>query len=221
MDFSKKPVAVFYIEKNSAFFYGSNISVILKLDFPQDVFSDLEILDKEKLSGFLQAFIESNGILPANVMMLLSDQVTFEKDFLKAPFEQVIEKQIQDFLDFVPFESVWSETLKLGKKIKIVAVNREFCDLVKGVFEKQKFSIIGIVPVSVLQETIPEFSNSTDLQLALSKIDFIKQYSLLKVEDAPDKIGSKKEVNNKRLIMLLGIFGFLFIILAILVFTQR
>lgn len=220
MDFSKKQLGIFYLEGNRAIFYGGNVVNLLSLEWPLDVIKDLEVLDKEKLSAFIQAFVQSNNIAPCSVIIVLSQAVTFEKDFPQVSSEEQ-DREMQKFIDFVPFEEVISRIIKLEKKLKIVAINKELYESIRDAFEKQGFSIISVVPASVLQETMPELAENLDLSMILSKADDIKQYSLLIAEEPRNTTyETKKTWKNKKTLLLFGVFGILLIILIVLIFTS-
>lgn len=215
---AKKTTYVFYIEKNLAYLYGTNFSSILKLDFPSDIFSDLEVLSREKLSIFIQTFLESNNFPSGNILILLSSNVTFEKDFTGNVLSQEFDRQVGDFLNYVPFENILSRTFKLGDKIKVVAANKEFCDVVKSSFEKQKFFVLGVVPISLLQNIMPELTQALNLQLVLTKCESAREFSLYSIEEIKSKNPNPKvKKEQKNLYYLLMAFGFLFLIMIIVI----
>lgn len=220
MDFSKKQLGIFYLEGHRAIFYGGNVINMISLEWPLDVIKDLEVLNKEKLATLIQAFVQSNNIVPCSVLIVLSQAVTFEKDLQESPSEDQ-DREMQKFIDVVPFEEVISRIIKLEKKWKIVAINKELYEPIRDAFEKQGFLIISVVPASVLQETMPELVENLDFSIILSKADDIKQYSLLIAEEPQNTTyETKKTWKNKRTLLLLGIFGLLLLILLVLIFTS-
>src|SRR3989338_170434 len=127
VDHSQKQAAILYIEPNRIFFYEST-SGLLQLDLNPEIISDLEVINKENFYNLFKTFIESNGILPATTVVLISPSVSFEKDFV--PNEK-LEADIQSFLESVPFENIVSRAIKMDKKTnevnrkKIVKENKE------------------------------------------------------------------------------------------------
>src|SRR3989344_3549196 len=112
MDHSQKQAAILYIEPNRIFFYEST-SGLLQLDLNSEIISDLEVIDKENFYNIFKTFIDSNGILPATTVVLISPSVSFERDF--APNEK-LEADIQSFLESVPFENIVSRAIKMDKE---------------------------------------------------------------------------------------------------------
>ena len=218
MDHSQKQAAILYIEPNRIFFYEST-SGLLQLDLNPEIISDLEVINKENFYNLFKTFIESNGILPATTVVLISPSVSFEKDFV--PNEK-LEADIQSFLESVPFENIVSRAIKMDKKTKVVSVNRDIIELIQEGLDRQKFQLAAAVPLSVLQETIPELSSNIDLKVILAKVDAIKQYSLLVEEEKRETLTAKKEnpFKNKRLLILFGIFGLLLLILVSLILAN-
>lgn len=221
MELSRKPMAIFYLEENRAVFYGSNIPQILSLDLPVEVVNDLEVIDKEKLSSLLQSFIQSNKIEPANLIILLSTAVTFEKDFQDFSSEE-LDEETQKFIELVPFQEIESKKIKIDKKWKVVVINKDFCNAFKSGLEKQGFTVTAFIPASVLQETMPELASNLDLNIILNKIELVKQYSILSKQETTRvlKTEIQKKQQNKKMLVLYAIFGFLLLILIILILTN-
>ncbi|MFH1832601.1 MAG: hypothetical protein ABH816_00340 [Candidatus Levyibacteriota bacterium] len=221
MELSKKSTAVLYIEGNRVIFYGGNVSQMLSLDIPLEIVSDVEVLDKEKLFSLISAFVQSNKIEASNLLILLSTMVTFEKDFQEAVLED-LEEEIQKFIDLVPFQDIDSKKIMIGKKCKIVAINKEFCEAFKNAFERLGFSITAVVPTSVLQETIPELSSNLDLNLVLNKVEFIKQFSILTKQETRKAVKeeTQKKEKSKKTLVLSVVVGLSLVVLIVLIFTN-
>lgn len=221
MEIQKKQMCVFYIENAKAYFYGSNVPNMLELDFPVDTINDLEVLNKDKLDLLVQNFIQSNNILPTNAIIVLSPLVTFEQDLSKEA-TTADDEEIINFLEYVPFENVISRAIKLEKKLKLVAVNKEFCDTFKNNLEKIGFHVLSIVPFSVLQETHSELANNLDLQVILDKASSLKQYSLSGIEEPVTEMSKKNDSKKekKRLYLLVGVFIFLIFALIITIYLS-
>lgn len=221
MDFSKSKLCVFYIENDKAFFCSNNVPTVLQVGLPLDIVNDMEVVNEEKLNTLIQTFIESNKIVPTDIIILLSPAFTFEKELEELPSDQ-LDKEIQKFLEFVPFENISSKVVKFEKKWKVVATSKELCELFKKAFEKQKFSVVGITPASILKETFAELSKNLDLHVVLDKVDAVKQYSFLTTEEKAEITSAKNKttLRNQNLMILLGILGFLLTVLLIVIFLN-
>lgn len=221
MDFPKKQPSIFYFDQNRGYFYIGNSYGLLEVNFPIEAISHLEVISEEKLINIIKEFIETNKILPCNIILLLSIFVTFEKDFTDKNVSME-DAEVKEFLDYVPFEDVLAKIINIGQKQKLVAVNKKLIEVIKEAFYNQKFNLISVVPVAVLQETIPDLSTNLNLQIVLDKADSIKQYSIMALEE-PVKINNEKNngrTRNKRLWILIGIFIFLIFALSYFLYAK-
>ena len=219
MDFSEKQTIVCYIDKNKALFYQDVGGSMLQMNFPQNIISDQEFTDREKLEQLIESFLETNKLGKGNVIFIYAPDVTIEKDF---PDELAGDRneEIQKFIDMIPFEEVLSKIYKLNKKTKVVAVNQEIYESIKNVFEKKNFLVLGIIPSVVLQEVVAELSTNIDLAFIANKIYSLKQYSMgsngeFKNENIKEKPSLAKKQNIR--IYVLIVFAILLFILIILV----
>ena len=137
------------------------------------------------------------------------------------PLEE-LEKEIEKFIEIVPFQETESKKIIIDKKSKIVVINREFCEMFKNAFERLGFSILAVVPVSVLQETIPELSNNLDLNIILSRTEFIKQFSILTKQETRKAVKeeTQKKEQNKKMLFLSVFVGISIMVLIVLIFTN-
>lgn len=219
MDFSEKQIMVCYIDKNKALFYKDPDGSILQMDFLPEIISDQELTDRQKLEHLIESFLEANKLVKGNIIFIYSPDITIEKDF---PDEIVGNKndEIQKFIDMIPFEETMSRIYKLNKKTKIVAVNQALYESMKNIFKKKNFSVLGIIPSTILQETTAELSMNIDLAFIANRIDSLKQYNIVN-EDQPsnqntkEKSGIKKR--NIRMYGLIIVFAMLLFILIVLV----
>ena len=222
MDFSEKQTIVCYIDKNKALFYQDADGSMLQMDFPPDIISDQEYTDGEKLEHLIEAFLETNKLEKGNIIFIYAPNVAIEKDFPDELAENKNE-EIQKFIDMIPFEEVMSKIYKLNKKTKVVAINQEIYESIKSIFASKNFLILGIIPSTVLQETVAELSLNIDLAIIANKIYSLKQYSMvndggLSNQNTKEKSGLKKQ--NIRMYMLIIVFVILLFIFMILAITK-
>jgi len=206
--------SILYIEQNRGIFYNLENPSMLQLDFPSDVVKDLDLVNKEKLYALIQAFVETYHILPTSITLVLSPNITFDKDIAL----DASESEVQAFTDLVPFQAVVSHIFSLGEKKKIVTANKELIDTIQRGFQKVHCDITAVLPYSIIQEVIPELANNFDLSLMLSKDESLKQYSMLETQQIKQisitGLQPKQKTDSKRLFVLLGVFGILLIIMV-------
>src|SRR3989344_4619693 len=222
MDFSEKQTIVCYIDKNKALLYQDIDGSILQMDFPPDTISDQELIGREKLEHLMESFLETNKLEKGNILFIYAPDIAIEKDF---PDELAGNKneEIQKFIDMLPFEEVLSKIYELNKKTKVVAINQEIYESIKNIFATKNFLVIGIIPSTVLQETVAELSANIDLAFIANKIYSLRQYSMvssgeLSNQNTKEKSGLKKQ--NIKMYMLIIVFVILFFIFIILAITK-
>lgn len=222
MDISSKQTIACYIDSNKILFYLGTTGSILQLEFPPEVISYLDLIHEAKFEQLLDSFLEQNQLAGGGAILVYATTAVFEKDFEETQAGRE-DTEIQKFIDIVPFEDVLSRTYKLNKKVKAVAINNRVYESIRTVFEKRNFLIHSVIPVSVLQETFSELAQNIDLGFILSKIDSVKQFSMINGNSGSSPTLEKKpesKKQNKRIYVLGGVFGVLILILIVLVITS-
>lgn len=215
-DIPRRPSGLFYIEGSRAFYFEENLASPLGLDFPADSVSDLEIINKKKLDSVIHAFITTYKVTPKNVMILLSTSVTFDKSFPQTTLE--LPKNIDEFLELVPFENYIAKQAKFPGTIKVVAANKELCDTVKNSFVGLGFVVSGVYPLSFCLELFPQLQTNLDLGFVINKSPELRSFNLLPDSEAPGNSPKKEKKDNKRLLILGGIFAILVVILLFVIY---
>ncbi|HKC04424.1 MAG TPA: hypothetical protein VKC54_00965, partial [Patescibacteria group bacterium] len=127
------------------------------------------------------------------------------------------------FLDIIPYERVQGRTFKIGDKIKVIAVNKDFCETLTQALEENGFHVLATAPDSVIDATIANFNPVSDMSLVLEKASKILKYNLFspgnylenKYEDRTKYLGS-----NPRLFILVAIFFALFTIVIAIIYSK-
>ncbi len=223
MDFSKKLQAIFYIEATRAFFYPGAAGDLLQLPFPPDVVSDLEILNRPKLLEQLQAFLQTQSIMPSDILLVFATPIVFEKEF---PQEKNHEP-IDQFIEYIPFEEVLTRTFQQDKLSHVIGVNKEIYESFKDACEAVKCHVVAAVSYSSLVQIMPELAQNVDIPLILTKFDACKQFSLITPttqqhmnQQTEQSTTTPQQVDKKRTYMLLGVFGVLMVVLIIVVISS-
>ncbi len=216
-DVSKKPAGIFYLEPNRGFFYDQTLPSPIAIEFPPDIISDLEVVSKKKLEYAIQAFLNTYKIVPKSIMILLSPNVTFDKDFILETVQ--IDKNIQEFLDLVPFQEYISRQSKFPGKIKLVAANKDLTEAIKDSFANMDFAVSAIIPLSFCIEVIPQLQTNLDLALILEKTPELRGYSLTSEIIVSEEAQKKKDTkDSKKLYGIIGILAILFLILFFVIY---
>lgn len=215
-DIPRRPSGVFYIESNRAFYFEENLASPLSLDLPADIVSDLEVINKKSLDTVIHAFITTYKIAPKNVMILLSTSVTFDKNFPQTTLER--EKNIDEFLELVPFENYIAKQAKFPGTIRVVAANKELCETVKNSFVGLGFVVAGAYPLSLSLELFPQLQTNLDLGFIINKSQELRGFNMMPDSDAPGNSPKKEKKDSKHLFVLVGIFAILIVILLFVIY---
>ncbi len=215
-----RQTGIIFLDRNHLEFYEATLSSVLRLPFPDTVVKDLEVINEENFSALITSFIQANKIAPADITMVLSPNMFFDKDF---PVGQP-DADIQKFIDNVPFEEIASARLPLAKGLKVVTTNKRFYKIVSQAFEKLGSKCLFILPASVFGVVIQSLDSKT-ISLISQKHESVKQFNLFSEAPVPSTIDDpdadapvKEETSkksNKRTILLVAVFVVLLIVLVV------
>lgn len=216
----------------------------LQFSIPKEIFSDMEIIDEDKLIAFVKdIFISNSQILTAfNGVLLLSTNLIFEKSFV-SPVTPQTQQEVDGFLDHVPFQQVATVIVE-GADSKVIAANKNLINSFVRAFEENGSIMNFVLPAYFLGLDASSIVNLNRLSLdqTIRKTSSLRQYSFSTYEPvkprpvqahatAPVKEVSEFEVrrtDNKsdkskektRLFALIGVFTVLLIILAVVAITM-
>lgn len=222
---------IIYLFRDGFDYYGSQMSGGIRFVFPQTSVKDLDVLNKQELKEAIHSFITQNQILSGNYLIVLSEHVYFEKDFLNVKEEQQ-NAALQSYLETVPFENTYIKTFPIENGFKAVVVNKDLCSILQETFLDKGFTSDGITPVLVLGTQLSGGENglsADSIHLLFEKYSVLKQNSfLLQNEDVRKNFysqdvsgqGDNPKTLNKQLVALLAVFILLLTILVIVVINN-
>lgn len=224
-----------YIDQNGLLLFTSTTPSVIQFPFPQDIVRDLEIINKELLRTTLEALFKSNSLSPARYIFVLSSNLLYEKPF-KDPKSEQTQKEIQDFLDNVPFEHTGTIIFESSES-KMIATNKELYQTLGRIMETSGSSVECIIPAYILGVDVNQAlaMNTQLLSELFHKATSLRQYSFLtditpqarntekpKVVDEKSQEKEKETVekkSNMRVFVLAGVFVLLLIVLGVLLFS--
>lgn len=220
MNDGRKHQVVFYISGNKIFAYGEGLPTMAHMDISADAVRDFDVISSEKFANAVGIFLAANNIEGGVFTVVFSPEATFEKEFTD---ETQVQEGLSAFLDRVPFEEIAYRIYHINKKIKVIAVNKAYCTVLKTILNTEHFLLDAFVPSTLLQEAIPDLRSRIDLTLILEKIDLAKQYNLFFHEEATNVAPShlEKSRDKQRLFILLGIFVLLLIVFVLVIAMTR
>lgn len=219
-----KQKAVIFVEKTNFKFYASNLSQIYVFEYPADTVKDLEVINKDIISQQIKSFIEANKLVSSDLIIVLSDEIIFGKEF-PSQLNEDQEEQIQGFLNSIPFDEVGYNRIISENSIFVIAANRELYKSIQNSFEKAGFYTITIIPIFALEKDNIAMNGFTQdvAELIIKRIETLKQYSLETTEEHTAQIALKEKQDKSFLstrihtstIALISIFV---VLIGILVF---
>lgn len=200
--------------------------MIIRINFSTDSIRDLEIKNDNLAKQELSAALKLYNLNPLELIVILAPELVFQKQ-LSGPTAGEQEKEVQDFLNFVPFEKPLSRIYTIEGLSFLLATNKQLLFSLKRMFEDEKHSVTAFVPLVIIdkpynttQELNPEFG-----EYMIKKYEELKQLTVLEQLPPPvnffhyDNSDNPKK-NNKLPLLLIVLFGSL-IILGILIFLQN
>lgn len=225
MEFTKKQPSLLYLDKNGFYFYQAGLQSVISLAFLETSVKDMDVINAASLSTQISSFAGQHHISPAVITIILSPNITFEKELIGMTVG-IQEEETKKFIDTIPFDSVLSKTYTIEKGVKVIGCNDDMYQELKAGFEKLASTIDNVVPYLMLggdQSLIQNLTTENAAQL-LRRFDHLKQISMFTVqkEKAPAststsqtvKSEEKPKTNKTRLIAMVGVFAVLFAILG-------
>lgn len=224
MDLAKKQLLVVYIDTHASYFYLEATGGSAQLNFPPDVVSDADLVNREKFEHLVEGFVQTNFKGPEmSAVLVFSPNITFEKEIVPVIGKE-IEEQTQEFTSIVPYEDVMSKTYKLNRKTKVVCVNKAFYDAFRTVFEKNKIFISMVLPMPVLTQVHPDLSQKLNLADIAQRSDSLRQFNMIETYQNEHQKEEKKRWEaqkiNRRLAGLIGVFIVLLLALGVFAYMN-
>ena len=231
MDIGKKVPAFIYLDKNGFYFFETGQTQVLSLAFLITSVKDMDVVNGGSLMTQVKGFIDQYQIAPAQITIIYSPNISFEKDIADLS-KEAQDEEVNKFLETVPFDSVLSKEYPIEKGVKVIAVNEDLYIELKMSFEKNNFVVENAVPYQLLgqdQTFIRNLTPDNAMQL-VKRLDHLKQVTLLTIDKEKfqpiqmadtKKSDVKPKTNKKRLIAMAAVFGVLFVILGIMIVNMK
>lgn len=231
-------IGVLLIQRDKIYLALPLFEKIFEIQFPQDVIHDLDILTEEGLDTIIKQFVEANKISQSHVVAVLGSSVCLIKDFSQVASGNVqpkkqediitFEENIKTYIEHAPFDHVVTRRLPIKDGQRVCVVTRDFYDVIRKKIEKHGVIFDMVIPSLFFGD--PIFTKATlDFQIAeeiLKRLNSVKQYNLLdetalmiETDEVVETVEEIKPVvksnQNKRVFILIGVFGLLLIVLII------
>lgn len=195
MDAKKLHTGILFLDRDKLDIYFPDKKTLITFEFRPESVRDLEILNREQFYAELKSFIENNKLLPCSLLIILSKNTLFEKDFVKGQGSDEEQKtQATKFIESVPFEPVASKIITSDKGFRVIVSNEDFFESVSTVFKELGFVVGLVLPVSLFGDNITAL-NDDSIKLFFQRAESVKNYSLAS-EDAT--VTQTKEATIKK-----------------------
>lgn len=191
-----------------------------QLPLPEDIVSNLEIVNRDRLYGLIQAWVKEKTYHSSQIVWLLDPEITFDQ--VLNPQKQDLDLDTVKFIDSVPFEAVASRVYLLASGERLVAAaNKDILLALVHAFAILGYPSAGEIPAKMFKEIdVTQGLTNQVFHLIDSRMGEIANQRLLVEEEAQLETSPKKSTapkpKNSSLPLLLGIFGFLVLILVVL-----
>lgn len=212
----KSQLGLLILNRNNLHIFTPSTAGFITLNFPETLVKDLEIINQDELENLIKQFVESSQISPAELTMILSDDILLEKE-IAGGLEESTSRQ--KFLDSLPFESIYKIVIPKDQKPHIITVNREFVDGIILAFSKLDFTTARAVPYEFLRKNSIQTVDVNNAMDIIKKAENMKLYNLLDYypKGQTNPIAKSKEKDEKssklKLYVMLGVLGVLTFIL--------
>lgn len=219
-DKAKKILGVIFLDRSYLAYFASNLPNIARFDLPPNIVRDLEILNKTELEIQLHLFVKQIKINPGFLLIVLSDNTCFAKDFTEISAVQQ-DLLCQNFLNNIPFENISSKLYKIDRGFRIIATNKDLYENISEIFVKLGFVTLGVAPVFSLGLTITNFDLAA-AKFILDKHDLVKQQSFQLPQQFihQSHLPEKKVFGVRRVLILLFLFSILLSVLLYVIYKQ-
>lgn len=229
MEFNKKQSAILYLDSKGFYFYEQTLPNVLSLAFLETSVKDMDVLNAAQLTEQIKSFVTQYSIAPAAISIVLSPNVTFEKDITGLSGEDQ-DNAVKKFTDTIPFESVLAKSYPIDKGVKVIGCNEDLYDELKLSFKSISFVVESIIPYQMLGSDQALLQNVLvdNISLLLRRLDRYKQYTMHAEKTKPQTVSSpiatqspKQKKGNMRLFIMAGVFIVLFVILGYMLLHMK
>lgn len=218
MNIKKNSNYIFYLDRQKLIIAGTQLAAPITLDFPANIVFDIDIIDPESFDLLLVNFLEQSKISPADIILVVSPDVYYEKNITISLDPTERQNQIDIFLQSIPFKNLIYKDYLLGGQPRLVTLNKNFYEPIVKFFEKNSFNVIAILPFFVLDNFHLGFISylPKEVKDIYQKYKPLEPFSLI-TPQAIDKLVTttihRPHEDNSRALILLIVFCVLFVVL--------
>src|SRR3989338_10190445 len=174
---SHKNLAVVFFDRDKLVYFNTVNNQIAVYNYPDKLIRFMEIINSKELEMQLKLFINYHKLPPAKIIIILSPQITFEKNFSEEK-DTLQQNLIEDFLYHLPFENNVHKIYKLEKGFLLSATNNDFLQVFIETFKNCGFTVFAVIPSSVTGINLTTL-DAPSVGFILAKIDYLKEQTMI------------------------------------------
>ena len=173
-----------YLDRNRIQIFQSGNASIFSLDLPETAVRDLTVVNRGILQTLLASFLRDHAIRPSPLVLVFSEASYFSQA-LKGE-EREKELQFQQFIDTIPFDTVYSKRYIVDEKELGIVVPKNFSETVQRIGEGEGFRVVAVVPVFALgpMQAGKRWLDVDMGKYAIKEVDALVRQSMLHTDDA-------------------------------------
>lgn len=214
---------ILFLDRSRISVYDGN--GILKLDLPGNIVRDMDVIDKIALDSLIDTFVKGRKLVPSKLWLVLADSTCFAKDFTQADPVK-LEGEVKEFLEAVPFDQVVSKRYRAQSSVRVIATNYELLEAIGEIFERDGFSLEGIVPSVIFPGYgVRKILDADFARYIISNKSLMRQSNMLqKIEPSVQTTEApppEQKTKSRILPYLLVGFGILLLVLVATIVMRR
>lgn len=207
------PKNLIYIRAKSLEFYKQGTEGALKLDLPETVIKDQEVINPGLLEKTVSDFVKSSKIVPGVAAVVLAEEVTYKKAIPSTDAKD--EKfETDKFLADIPFDppNIEVRTTRTETDLSLYAANKHFFYPIVRILQKSGWITVSVVPVVA-------FDNNLEKIYADKKIT--PTVNFLAEEELQQQEKKRRWAISPKAIILAIVWGVLLLVLGFLLWNQK
>lgn len=213
---SKPKNAILWLIRQGFYLYVQKHDSILSMAFSPESVRYFDVVNETQLQLQIEQFLQKNSMPALSTFIIVGKDALMEKDFSIA---QNTDKDLlkEQFLDLVPYENIFSKTWIKDTTMKVVAVGNDVYKSIRTVIEKYGGTVNSLVPYFVTGQESPDKQLFESL---LKKPDVFREENMITKESKQVIRQTSSEKPRSSLPLLLGVFGFLVLVLIGVIIWQ-
>ncbi|OGD86746.1 hypothetical protein A2164_01585 [Candidatus Curtissbacteria bacterium RBG_13_35_7] len=219
-----KPM-ILYLRRKSLEIYTNKVEGSSeKLEFPESIIKDEEILNKAGFEKLLLDFFNKISLKEKKIVIAISEELIFQKTIPQSAKEENTE--VNNFFNEIPFDSqkIAKKLIKNDKELLLIATNKDLFENIILCLKQLSLQIVAVVPITLFNITSTSVLNKNDVNNILSNSKILKIGNFLTEEisdkqDSSQTLDSKSFLNKKILVIFIAII--IIIILFIFYFIKK